>query len=303
VTLEVRASGISDIGLQRERNEDSFLIQSSLNFYIVADGMGGHLAGEVASRVAVEIIGKSFQKWSEAQTPEDELFGYADSSLSRAGNYVLSSIRLANSVIYEMATQYEQYSGMGTTIVALLVTPDLIIAANVGDSRIYMIRDGGIEKMSKDHTVVSEHMEMGVMTEEEASNSPLRHILTRNLGSSENVNPEVFEIVPQGSDRFILCTDGLTDLAEETEILELAGKENDPESLCRNLVNLALRRGGHDNTTVVSVFVENEKLYAAPGIFRKMGVAAADVFAVLDRVKRKMGLRHGLLLLFLAILV
>jgi serine/threonine protein phosphatase PrpC len=164
--LEVRAAGISDVGLQREGNEDAFSIQPSLGLYVVADGMGGHLAGEVASRVAVEIIGKSFRRWLEAETPEDELFGYPDTSLSRLGNYILSSIRLANRVIYEMAAQYEQYSGMGTTIVLLLARPGHIIAANVGDSRIYMVRDGRIERMSKDHTIVSEHVEMGVMTEE-----------------------------------------------------------------------------------------------------------------------------------------
>jgi PPM family protein phosphatase len=290
VTLEVKASGISDVGLQREGNEDAFSIQSSLGLYLVADGMGGHLAGEVASRVAVDIIRKSFQKWLEAETPEDELFAYPDTSLSRVGNYVLSSIRLANRVIYEMATQYEQYNGMGTTVVTLLVTPSLIIAANVGDSRIYMIRDGRIERMSKDHTIVSEHVEMGVMSEEEAAKSPLRHILTRNLGSAENVDPEVFEIVPSGRDRFILCTDGLTDLADDKEILEVAQREKDPELLCRNLVNIALQRGGHDNTTVVSVFLEDTARHAQQGIVTGIGGVVADVLVILNRLKKRVGL-------------
>jgi len=285
--LEVRASGISDVGLQREGNEDAFAVQSSLGLYIVADGMGGHLAGEVASRVAVEIITKGFQRWMETDTPEDELFGYPDTSLSKVGNYLLSSIRLANRVIYEMATEYEQYNGMGTTIVALLVKPGLIVAANVGDSRMYMVRDGRIEKMSKDHTIVSEHIEMGVMTEEEAVRSPLRHILTRNLGSAEHVDAEVFEIVPSGSDRFILCTDGLTDLANDKEILGVAQKERDPELLCSNLIDLALQRGGHDNTTVVSVFLEDEKHRASVGILTRLGGILADILAILGRVGKK----------------
>jgi serine/threonine protein phosphatase PrpC len=286
--LEVRASGISDVGLQREGNEDAFSVQSSLGLYIVADGMGGHLAGEVASRVAVEIIGKSFRKWLEDDTPDDELFGYPDASLSKVGNYIKSSIRLANRVIYEMATEYEQYNGMGTTIVTLLVTPNLIVAANVGDSRIYMVRDGHIERMSKDHTIVSEHVEMGVMTEEEAAKSPLRHILTRNLGSAESVEAEVFEIVPSGRDRFILCSDGLTDLTKDKEILEIALGEDEPELLSRKLVDLALQRGGHDNTTVVSVFVE-DKQHAREGLITKLGSPLADVLALLGRMRKKAG--------------
>lgn len=288
--MEVRASGLSDVGLQREGNEDAFAVQSSLGLYIVADGMGGHLAGEVASRVAVEIITKGFERWMETDTPEDELFGYPDASLSKVGNYLLSSIRLANRVIYEMATEYEQYNGMGTTIVALLVKPGLIVAANVGDSRMYMVRDGRIERMSKDHTIVSEHIEMGVMTEEEAVRSPLRHILTRNLGSAEHVDAEVFEIVPSGRDRFILCTDGLTDLANDKEILGVAQKERDPELLCRSLVDLALERGGHDNTTVVSVFLEDEKHRASGGILTRLGGILADILAILGRIGKKVRL-------------
>lgn len=286
--MEVRASGISDVGLQREGNEDSFSVQSSLGLYIVADGMGGHLAGEVASRVAVEIIGKSFRKLSQDDTPDDELYGYPDASLSKVGNYIKSSISLANRVIYEMATEYEQYNGMGTTIVTLLVTPNLIVSANVGDSRIYMVRDGRIERMSKDHTIVSEHVEMGVMTEEEAAKSPLRHILTRNLGSAESVEAEVFEIVPSGRDRFILCSDGLTDLTKDKEILEIALGEDEPEQLSRKLVDLALQRGGHDNTTVVSVFVEDRK-HAREGLITKLGSPLADVFALLGRIRKKAG--------------
>jgi PPM family protein phosphatase len=256
----------------------------------VADGMGGHLAGEVASRVAVEIISKCFQRWTATGIPEDELFGYPDASLSRAGNYLLSGIRLANRVIYEMATEYEQYSGMGTTIVVLLVKPGLIVTANIGDSRIYMVRDGRIERMSKDHTIVSEHIEMGVMTEEEAAQSPLRHILTRNLGSAEHVDAEVFEIVPSGKERFILCTDGLTDLAKDKEILGIAKNEEDPELLCRKLVDLALQRGGHDNTTVVSVFIEDKEHGGGQGVLTKLGGILADIFTLLNRIRKKLRL-------------
>ena len=287
--MVIKSSGMTDVGLQREGNEDSFSVQDSFGLYMVADGMGGHLAGEVASRVAVEIISKSFSKWSEIQAPPDEIFGFPDESLSREGNYILGSIRLANRVIYEMASEYEQYNGMGTTIVSLLVGSGRIVAANVGDSRMYLVRDNRIERMSKDHTIVAEHVEMGVMTEEEAARSPLRHILTRNLGSSENVDAEVFEIEPSNEDLFILCSDGLTDLAAEEEILKIALKEADPQRLTRKLIDLALERGAHDNTTVVTVLLDQVEKKRRTS-FGRLGGLAADALTGVNRIKRKFGL-------------
>lgn len=285
----IKSSGMTDVGLQRERNEDSFSVQDTVGLYMVADGMGGHLAGEVASRVAVEIINKSFGTWSEIQAPPDEIFGFPDESLSREGNYILGSIRLANRVIYEMASEYEQYNGMGTTIVSLLVGSGRIVAANVGDSRMYLVRDNRIERMSKDHTIVAEHVEMGVMTEEEAARSPLRHILTRNLGSSENVDAEVFEIEPSSEDLFIMCSDGLTDLATDEEILRIALKESDSQRLTRRLIDLALERGAPDNTTVVSVFLDQVEKRRVTSLGR-LGSLVADALTGANRIKRKLGL-------------
>jgi len=282
----IRSSGITDVGLQREGNEDSFSVQDALGLYTVADGMGGHLAGEVASRVAVEMINKSFAKWSEIQAPPDQIFGFSDASLSLEGNYVLGSIRLANRVIYEMASEYEQYSGMGTTIVSLLASSGRIVAANVGDSRIYLVRGNRIERMSKDHTIVAEHVQMGVMTEEEAARSPLRHILTRNLGSSENVDAEVFEIEPSSEDLFILCSDGLTDLATDEEILKIALKDSDPQRVNRRLVDLALERGAHDNTTVVTVYLDQLEKKRDTS-FVKLGGIVADALTGVNRIKRR----------------
>jgi len=280
---------MTDVGLQREGNEDSFSVQDAFGLYMVADGMGGHQAGEVASRVAVEMINESFSKWSKDHVPPDEIFGFPDESLSREGNYILGSIRLANRVIYEMACEYEQYNGMGTTIVSLLVGSGLIVAANVGDSRMYLVRDNRIERMSKDHTIVAEHAEMGVMTEEEAARSPLRHILTRSLGSSESVDAEVFEIEPSSEDRFILCSDGLTDLATDKEILKVAQKETDPQRLCRRLIDLALERGAHDNTTVVTVFLDQVEKKRGTS-FGTLGGLVADTLNGVGRIKRRFGL-------------
>jgi protein phosphatase len=222
------------------------------------------------------------------ETPEDELFGHPDRSLSRAGNYILSSIRLANRIIYEMAVEYEQYHGMGTTVSIVLVTPGLVIAANVGDSRIYMVRDGHLEKLSKDHTIVSEQVEMGVMSAEEAAVSPLKHILTRNLGSSETVDAEVFEIEPSNKDRLILCSDGLTDLVSDEEILAVTNKAEDPENLCRKFVQLVRSRGAHDNTTVVTVFLDDAgKRQGGP--IRKVGMLFSGLAISLQKFRKKPG--------------
>lgn len=273
--MNIRAAGITDVGLKREGNEDSFATNEASGLYLVADGMGGHLAGEVASGVAVKLIDKSFHRWIEHQTPLEELFGAPDPSLTLLGNYLSSSIRLANRVVYEMAMEYERYHGMGTTVAALHVAPTLIVAANAGDSRIYMVRNGRIERLSKDHTIVSEQVDMGMMTPEEAETSPLKHVLTRNLGSSEDVDADVFEIEPANGDRFLLCSDGLTDLVSEEEILLAMLDEDEPQTLCRGLLDTALRRGGHDNTTIVTVWLSGIGKAKDPA-FKGIGFFFAD---------------------------
>jgi serine/threonine protein phosphatase PrpC len=287
MNLHLIASGITDVGLKREGNEDSYSTEDSLGLYVVADGMGGHLAGEVASRISVELVNKCYRKWVEEGASADEIYGEPDNSLSLEGNYVLGSIRLANRVIYELAIENKKYHGMGTTIVILLVTPTVIIAANVGDSRIYLIRDGILEGLSKDHTIVAEQVEMGMMTKEEAETSPLKHILTRNLGSAETVEPDIFEIEPSNNDRFVLCTDGLTDLVRDEEILTMVNNEKAPENLCRKFIDKVLKRGAHDNTTIISVFImDMEK--SGEGLMKKIGQLFADLFIGFHKTIKKL---------------
>jgi len=254
--VKLRAFGISDTGRQRDSNEDYFAMDNARGLYIIADGMGGHSAGEVASKVAVETIQRNITNWMNKEILEDELFDFADHTLGRMGNYILSSIKLANRVIYEMATEYHEYKGMGTTIGVLVVMPSTVISANVGDSKIYLFRDSAMEPLSKEHNMVAEQLEMGLISKEEAKNSPLRHVLTRNLGSLETVNIDIFEIEPRDKDRFLLCTDGLTDLVSDEEILAIINQGDDLEHICQQLIDEANERGGHDNTTVSLVCID-----------------------------------------------
>jgi protein phosphatase len=232
------------------------------------------------------MINKSFRKWLKEEANENEIFCEPDDSLSREGNYILGGIKLANKVIYELALEQKQYQGMGTTVVVLLVTPTMIIAANVGDSRIYMVRDGELERLSRDHSIVAEQVELGMMTEEEAANSSMKHILTKNLGSSDDVEPEVFEIEPSNNDCFILCSDGLTDLVSDDEILDMTEKADDPENLCRDFVNKVLKRGAHDNTTIVSIFMSDLKR-PHQGLLKKIGYFLSDIIVGIQKALKK----------------
>jgi PPM family protein phosphatase len=285
--LLIKASGITDVGLKREGNEDYFSTDDALGLYVVADGMGGHLAGEIASKMAVELIYKSFSHWMESEAELQDVFGMPDQTLTKKGNYILSSIRLANRVIHEMALMHDEYHGMGTTIAVLAVFQGQVIAANVGDSRIYMLRNGHLERLSKDHTIVSEQVEMGIMEPKDAETSPLKHVLTKNLGSAEFVTAEVFEFEPADGDRFLLCSDGLTDLVNDEELLQMIQVEETPEVLCRNCVDEALKRGGHDNTTVVSVFLSgiNPPKY---GPMKRLGIFFADTITGVQKTCRKL---------------
>ena len=266
--LKIIAAGLSDIGRKRESNEDYLAMDNSLGLYIVADGMGGHLAGEVASRVAVEIIYRNVKHWINSKSPLTEIFDFPDMTLSEKGNYLSSGIKLANRVIYEMSQEYAEYKGMGTTIVILAINPSTVVAANVGDSRIYLVRGNSMEPLFKEHSIVAKQLEMELISEEEAKVSPLRHILTRNLGSSNTVDADVFEIEHADNDRFLLCTDGLTDLVSDNEILNIIKNGDDPEPICQQLISEANKKGGNDNITVSLIILK--KPDEKRGIIRKV---------------------------------
>jgi serine/threonine protein phosphatase PrpC len=232
--LRVIAYGKTDKGRVRKENEDAFCIEEDLGLLAIADGMGGHASGEMASEMAIEILRESIKREGEPLP-----------------HRLSSAVKLANRMIYEAAQSQSQLNGMGTTLTALLLNGNRLSIAHVGDSRAYLIREGVIEQITDDHTIVSEQVARGMMTREEAARSGIRNILSRALGIAPEVDVDMEELTVSEGDQFVLCSDGLSELILEEEILSEVRSSKRPDLACDELVNLANQRGGVDNITVI----------------------------------------------------
>lgn len=229
---------VSDVGLKRKLNEDSacYLERQNFKIYVVADGMGGHNAGEVASKMAAEQIVK-----------------YVDDNYSLEDEETLISkaVKTANEEIFEFSKTNDKLNGMGTTVTACLITTNSIYVANVGDSCCIALRNGELKKITKDHSLVQELLDSGSISELEAINHPKKNIITRALGTNIDVNVDVFKIENHEYDLLILCSDGLTNELTKDEILRIIKRENNYINMANDLVNLAKEKGGRDNITVL----------------------------------------------------
>lgn len=230
-------SQATEVGLIRKQNEDSVCVIPELAFFAVADGMGGHLAGEVASRMAIEAIA--------AQLPGDGR-EEPDKRLLRGANK-------ANSNIYEASRKDTSCRGMGTTLTAGVIRKGVLILAHVGDSRAYLIRKGGISQLTEDHSLVQEMIRQGGITREQAREHPHRNVLTRALGTDASVNVDLVRVGLMPGDVVLFCSDGLSGLVDDELILRLVKSAAGPDEAVKNLVNEALRRGGSDNISVIVV--------------------------------------------------
>ncbi|MEO8215478.1 MAG: Stp1/IreP family PP2C-type Ser/Thr phosphatase [Acidobacteriota bacterium] len=249
--MRIEAFGLSDVGRQRQHNEDSFRVEPEAQCFVVADGMGGHAAGEVASKIAVDSIADFMVQPDE---DADGTWPHAyDETLSRCTNRLLAAFQLANTKVLEAMRQDPALRGMGTTVVATGVNGKVASFVHLGDSRGYLIRDGKLSRVTNDHSWVFEQIEAGILTEEEAQHHPLRNVITRALGGSLQVLPEVREIECLAGDLYILCSDGLTGMVSEREILEIVSGAEDLQTACRQLVDSANEHGGYDNITAVVV--------------------------------------------------
>ncbi|MCF8080067.1 MAG: protein phosphatase 2C domain-containing protein [Desulfobacterales bacterium] len=244
----IDAAGTTDVGRKRKGNEDSFLLDDDLGFYVVADGMGGHAAGEVASRIVVDTM-RDFLRRFAADPSGAEQLPVADARLSKASNLLLNAVHLANQAVHHQAQKKISYQGMGSTVSAVLLSGDRLTAVNVGDSPIYLVRGDAIEEVSTPHTMMAEYKEMAP---EAARNvgGHLRHVLTRAMGLKDRIEPAVREIRLSGGERVIICSDGLSDKATPEEILAVAAQDL-PERAVDSLVAMANDRGGDDNITVI----------------------------------------------------
>jgi protein phosphatase len=251
VTIE--SAGISDIGRRREQNEDSLFFDDGLGLYVVADGMGGHNAGEVASKLVVETIRDYIQQNHTDAQVEDQV--NIDANLSSEARRLLAGIHLSNRIVHETALSNEAYKGMGSTVSAVYFTEKTFIVAHVGDSLIYLIRDGEIELLSVPHTLVAEQAELDPENAELLW-SDFKHVLTRAMGVDESVKADINEVPFFKDDILVISSDGLTDKATPDEILELVYNRRS-EKACRGLVDLANARGGDDNITAIVLKVKS----------------------------------------------
>jgi len=249
----ISAHGVSDVGMRRDHNEDSFLVDLDLGLLIVADGMGGHAGGEHASRLAVETIQREVRAARDSNGGAFERpSGIEDSPLP---DVMRQAVEAASAAIYEAAQADPELAGMGTTVTAALMDGSHAFVAHVGDSRCYLLREGKIYQVSEDHSLVNEQIKAGAISAAEARTSRFKNIITRSVGFERTVAVDLMGIELQAGDRFVVCCDGLSNLVEDAEILGMAEAAPIVEASER-LVALANERGGDDNITVIVARVD-----------------------------------------------
>jgi len=241
----LRAAARTDVGRRRPVNEDRYALAPEMGLYLVADGMGGHKAGQVASRIATEAALRAVRMLQGDNVAPAERLRHA--------------VRFANREILATAEAKPDLKGMGTTLVALLAAGGRAALAHVGDSRAYLIRRGQIRRLTDDHSLVGELLRRRQITEDDARMHPHRHVLTRAVGVRAGTEPDLAELTPVPGDVFAMCSDGLTNHLRDEEIAEALSVTDDLEAATDGLIETANERGGEDNTTVVLVRYEKDE--------------------------------------------
>jgi len=237
----LRAAAATDVGLRRKGNEDRYALDPGLGLFLVADGMGGHTAGQVASELAADAVTRAVQA--------------LDGASGTLSERLRAAIGAANRAIFTTAQQRPEYAGMGTTVVAVLADGERAALAHVGDSRAYLVRGDRIRQLTDDHSIVGELLRRKEISEAAAREHPHRHVLTRALGVRASVEPDLAELTPSPGDVFVLCSDGLTNHLDDHEIAKHVADGGELQEVCDGMVDLANQRGGEDNITVVAARV------------------------------------------------
>jgi protein phosphatase len=246
----IEAYGRTDVGRRRKVNEDSFLVAPETSLYAVCDGMGGHNAGEVASRMAVETISAFIQR--SAVEKEITWPWGLDANLTFDANRLKTAIRLANARVFQAADNREELTGMGTTVVAALVSGDAMTIGSAGDSRCYMVREGVLKQLTRDDSWVSAALGEGILNSDDVEHHPLRNVITKAVGARDAIDLDVLEHDLLPGDLVILCSDGLHGMVGDPEISRiLLASPGSLEEASARLVDAANEAGGRDNVTVV----------------------------------------------------
>jgi serine/threonine protein phosphatase PrpC len=249
MSLTVEVAGKSDVGCVRQNNEDNFGYDSRYGVYVVADGMGGQAAGEVASKMAVDVVLTYFREGSKNGSYPP--VGTPVETASERANTLGSAIHLANAAIHEAAAHHAAQAGMGSTIVGVLVDKGFYSIGHAGDSRIYRVRQGAIEQLTHDHSLVMEQVRRGLLTMEEAQHSEMQNIIIRALGPEEKVQPDLDDQMAQPGDVLLLCSDGLIRHVPDDSILEVVQGTISLQLTADRLIEAARDGGGSDNITVL----------------------------------------------------
>jgi serine/threonine protein phosphatase PrpC len=244
----------TDPGLRRSSNEDSYCTRPDLGLYVVADGMGGHVAGEVASRVAVETIQTFIAETTGADRNRTWPFPF-EPQISLEGNRLKAAFRLANRQIANAMADSADLRGMATTASAVLVGKSSACVGHVGDSRVYALRDGALRQITDDHSWVEEQVRAGTMTATAARQHPWRNVVTRALSGGTDPEVDTVELVPATGERFLLCSDGLSGVVPHDTIARILGERQSLDAVCDRLIAAANEGGGPDNITVLVLAV------------------------------------------------
>jgi PPM family protein phosphatase len=252
--MRVRFAGDSNVGMKRAHNEDSFYLPESERLAIVADGMGGHASGEVASRMAVDTIAGFFKATQEEQQLTWPF--KMDKGHRYDVNRMVTAIKLANLKIHEQAQKDPRCHGMGTTVVSALFLDDALVVGHVGDSRLYRKRDNMFEQITEDHSLLNDYIKMKHLSPEEIAAFPHKNVIVRALGMKDTVQVDVHVDAPRMGDVYLICSDGLSGMIKDEDMAEIAMSDRDLDVVCERLITTANKNGGLDNITVVAVRLE-----------------------------------------------
>ncbi len=247
----IESAGLSDVGRKRQVNEDSYLIEESASLFVVADGMGGHAAGEVASQLAVDAV-RDFVGLTNEPHEMTWPFGF-NVQIPYEYNVLKTAVLLANLKVTQSAEQKAQYAGMGCTLCIVWIRAETAFYCHVGDSRLYLLREGDLRQLSEDDTLVHEQVKQGLITEDEAKTHRLRHVVTKAVGARGRLDVDVHELKLRPGDLLLLASDGVTDKLADLELCRLLAASTDPKESCRSVISAANEAGGEDNSTAVLV--------------------------------------------------